>query len=313
MTGPDRAVPARLRRDGATIAVTGAGGLIGGAVLRRLSSSATHHVIAIARGPGPRPIASRSADIDLLGDDAAALLRDLSPDLIVHCAAAIPSGRADCDAAERNSAMDRTVFIAADQAGAAVIFCSTASIYFGSALPWHEALSVVPITAYAQAKMRSEAAFAKLANGAASLRISSPYGSDDGRRSSVLYHFARKAAGGEAIQVFGSGERTQDFIHVSDIAAAIAAIVAGWDGQSGLANRGVFNIGAGAPISMRALATLVAAQAATGSRVVIGAQPDPDDDFRAGLSIAKAEAELGWVPRVSLTQGVSELLAHGAR
>jgi nucleoside-diphosphate-sugar epimerase len=110
---------------------------------------------------------------------------------------------------------------------------------------------------------------------------------------------------GRDLLVYGSGNRTQDFTFASDVAEAC------WLAFDRNA-QGVFNITGGEPVTMKGLAEVVLECAGTsGSRIVVGSVPDPQDDYRGIFSIEKARREIGFEPRVTLKEGLERCMgAH---
>src|SRR5206468_6039704 len=100
-------------------------------------------------------------------------------------------------------------------------------------------------------------------------RLVAPYGPRQ-TRNTVLRRFLDLALSDQPLRYYGTGERTQDFLHVDDAAGAIA-----------LAARhraaGTFLLASGTAIRMRDLAKLVIE--ATGSRSTVEAAgvSDPEE------------------------------------
>jgi UDP-glucose 4-epimerase len=139
-----------------------------------------------------------------------------------------------------------------------------------------------------------------------SLRITSPYGAGMSERS-VLSRFVHLAMGSKDIELFGSGNRRQNFVHVEDV---IRAILLAADTQS----PGVFNVGGACSISMKDLAALVL-------RLVPGREhalrnnglPDPQDDYFWDVDLSRAERFLAYHPEVSLEEGLSHYIAFSRK
>ena len=136
------------------------------------------------------------------------------------------------------------------------------------------------------------------------MRIPSPVG-EPMRRGSVLERFVGRAIRGEAVEVWGSGEREQDFIHVADLAHFVArALLTDADGT--------FNVASGQPVSMRRLAETVVEVVGRGS-VVVGDRPDPLEGHTARYDTQMARDRVGWSPEVDLQSMIVRLAALARR
>jgi UDP-glucuronate decarboxylase len=131
-------------------------------------------------------------------------------------------------------------------------------------------------------------------------RIFNTYGPrmhwDDGR---VVSNFIIQALHDEAITIGGDGSQSRSFCYVSDLVEGLIALmnVTGPD-----ADRPV-NLGNTHEVSIRDLALRIIAL--TGSASVLESIPLPTDDPRQRQpDIARAEALLGWSPRVTLEEGL---------
>jgi nucleoside-diphosphate-sugar epimerase len=82
-------------------------------------------------------------------------------------------------------------------------------------------------------------------------------------------------------------------VDVEDVADAVAACV-----EQGAA--GVFNIASGRAVTNVDLARRCVELFDSSSEVIVGGRPDPDDDVRWEVSIARAEEQLGYSPSRSL-------------
>jgi len=103
--------------------------------------------------------------------------------------------------------------------------------------------------------------------------------------------------------IFEDGEQSRDFVHVNDIVQAnlLALEVDSGDYE-------MFNIGTGRPISIREVSRLLAE--GLGKEI----EPEIVGKYREGdirhcvADISKARRILGFEPKVSLTEGLAELL-----
>lgn len=291
------------------VLVTGASGLVGAYVVNEIVKIGSQKVIAQFRNtPSTLPDSVVGLSLDLASPSAVDTLSKFKPDVIVHCAASVPGTESDDQAATVNREIDAAIFNAAQAINASVIFCSSVSLYYGLPIPWFEDAVLSPCTPYATAKLESELLFSGLKQGSVMLRISSPYGSSHQDRRGVLYTFVRSALSGKDIRVYGSGQRTQDFIHASDIAKVVGEFVKRWDASRGLLCSGVFNVGSGQPVTMETLARMVIEKSSSTSRLLLDAGDDAQDDFRSYLDISKIKKTIGWSPEISIERGVEELI-----
>lgn len=134
------------------------------------------------------------------------------------------------------------------------------------------------------------------------LRFANVYGErqDSGLEGGVVAIFLERMARGEPTVIFGDGQASRDYVYVGDVVDAMLATV----GRTG----GPFNIGTG-------IATSVAALHAA-CRRVSGVDTPPQhqaarlgDVLQSVIDPARAARELGWLPRVSLDEGLARTWA----
>jgi nucleoside-diphosphate-sugar epimerase len=129
------------------------------------------------------------------------------------------------------------------------------------------------------------------------LRLFTVYGPRQ-RPDMGFHRFLTAAHRGEPITVFGDGEQTRDFTYVGDVAeAARLGAVQGVPGR-------VYNIGGGSRVSVNEVLRLV--EQIVGRPVTIDRHPPQPGDMRdtfADTSLARAD--LGFVPRTSLADGLA--------
>lgn len=282
--------------------VTGAGGLVGGAIATRLHADGVR-VVGIVRAPPPTAAFDWRL-VDLEVSSLADAVAELTASAIVHCAAVVPAPPQRLDD-EENAASTRRIDAAAVAAcaslGCRLIYVSSCILYDPADPAIKDERTLVRATTpYAAAKLDGEAHAAAL-DGSIVLRIPSPVGGS-GPGTTVLDRFVRLALDGQPLEVWGSGRREQDFIHVTDIAEFIARA---------LTSRasGVFNVASGRPITMRGLADTIVDVTGRGSVVPVG-RPDPQDAHTARYDIRAARRMMDWAPRTDIREMIEERAAR---
>jgi UDP-glucose 4-epimerase len=286
------------------VLVTGAHGMLGSAVVRRLRSQEVP-VLAVARsgpGPGTQPVPGIVLDLISTGTDRLSGLPALAG--VIHCAAELPATHtsdAARTAADANERMDRAIVDLCEDRSLRLVYVSSASVYGETGpVPVHETSPLQPPGPYAAAKRASEERIDRVLESFCALRPTAIYGPGQ-RAMTVLRLFLERATANEPIQYHGSGSREQDFVHADDVAEAC---VAAWATATG---RSVVNVCSGAPVTRRELAELVvAAVPGSASRTSGSGRPDPQEGARARYDKSRAHELLGWEPRISLTQGVAD-------
>jgi UDP-glucose 4-epimerase len=273
------------------VIVTGAGGYVGQAIAAGLQADGID-VLGMVRSP-PTEAMGRCYVLDLELDSLATAIESLAPRAIVHCAASVPlpRRRADDEAgAASTRAMDANVADACALLGCRLIYLSSCIVYDPlDPATKDERSPVRASTPYAAAKLDGEGRVAAL-DGSVVLRIPSPVGGLTERRA-VVDLFVERAVRGEDLEVWGTGSREQDFIHVDDISAFISRALA--DGVAG-----TFNVASGVPVTMRELAEQVVAHVGSGT-VVTADRADPQEGHTARFDITAARG-LGWAPLTDL-------------
>lgn len=184
------------------------------------------------------------------------------------------------------------------------VYAASSSCYGLAETPTREDHPINPQYPYALSKYQGEqAAFHwhkvyKLPVN--SIRIFNAYGTrsrTSGAYGAVFGVFLRQKLAGKPFTVVGDGTQTRDFVYATDVAAAfLAAAETPTSGQ-------VWNVGAGNPQSVNRLVKLMG-----GPAVHIPKRPGEPDCTWA--DITKIMHDLGWVPRTSFEQGVSNVLEN---
>lgn len=192
-----------------------------------------------------------------------------------------------------------------------VVYASSAAVYGDvSMLPITEDAPTRPLSAYGADKLGCElhARVGGATHGLPTLglRFFNVYGPRQDPRSpysGVISIFCDRMAREEPVTVFGDGGQTRDFVHVSDV---VAALLAGLGAASDEAP--VLNVCTGRQTSVLELAETVAA--ACGVRADIRRGPPRSGEIRHSLgSAARAEAVLGVAARTTLLAGLEDVVA----
>ena len=128
----------------------------------------------------------------------------------------------------------------------------------------------------------------------------------EGDAGEVVPRFLLRALAGQPIVVFGDGAQTRDFTFVTDTARGIALA-----GIAPAAIGRTLNLASGREIAIRALAQLIAARTtkAEAPQRIEHAAARPGDVRRLIGDATLARAVLGYVPTVSLDDGLDRLIA----
>lgn len=288
------------------VAVTGASGFLGGAILRALVADG-HEVRALDMAPGTM------ADVRWFSGSALAAPQDAAflagADCLIHLAWSskpATANQAFGDDARTNVEGSLRLLEAARDAGVkTVIFASSGGTVYGRAraAPIPEDHPLDPINAYAAGKAAFEGylrAFCHIhAMRALVLRVSNPFGPGQyGERGQGLIATAIwRALRGLPVEVWGDGGIIRDYLFIDDAAEAFARATR-HRGESD-----VFNIGSGVGRSIREV--LAAVSLALGERIEIdqkGARPI--DAPVNVLDPGKAARALGWSARTPFEEAL---------
>lgn len=298
---------------GKRVWVAGHRGLVGGALIRRLTAetceilTATHDEVDLRRQA-----------------ETEAWIAARRPDVVIVAAATVGGIHAnDTRPAEfiyDNLAIETNVIHGAWRAGAEkILMLGSACIYprLASQPMVEEALLTGPLEPtnqwYAIAKiaglMMCEAYRRQYGFDAISAQPINVYGPGDNfdlESSHVVPALMAKAhrakvAGEKTLTVWGSGRPRREFMYADDLADALVFLLKHYSGPVPL------NIGTGEELTIRELAETVAAAVGFKGELVFDSTK-PDGMPRKLLDVGKLEA-LGWEPKTSLREGLAETYA----
>ena len=183
-----------------------------------------------------------------------------------------------------------------------MVLASTSSLYAGQKMPFSESLPVnTPISPYAASKKAAEAvAYAyHYLHGldVTVLRYFTVYG-PAGRPDMSIFRFIYWALKGEPAEVFGDGSQSRDFTYIDDIAeGTIKALKPlGYE---------IINLGNNHPHRLQEVMELI--EKYTGKKLQVVHKEFHKADMKATWAeIEKAKKILGWMPKVSLEEGVKK-------
>lgn len=287
--------------------VTGAGGFIGLPMVERLARAGAPIDALTTRASPPSVPGVRWHRVDL-GDNAAVetLMRELAPERLAHIAWYAKPGsfwRApeNLEWVERSLHLTRA-FVRAG--GRRVVMVGTCAEYDWAAAadPLSESGSPLrPATLYGVAKdgLRRVAGAYTEQEGVelAWARVFFLYGPREapGRLVSSV---VRSLLAGEPVDTT-SGEQVRDFMHVEDVAGALAALL-----ESSVV--GEVNVASGEPVSVRDLLATVADAVGRPQLIRRGALPDrPGEPPSLVADVTRLREEVGYRPHWSLAEGLA--------
>jgi len=287
--------PAQLR-----ILLLGGGGFIG-----------AHLAALLARSGADVSVLSRSASLRLSEPGVRHLRADLSAppswptldaDVVVHLATQGTSLR-DALAVDAEVALARHAIEVARRASAAhFVFFGSADEYGAAAAPQREDRERLPLNWYGKAKARcSDLILESAASSgfaATVLRPFSVYGT--GQPARMFIGGAVHAAVSRTPFRMSLGTQIRDFVHVDDVAAAVAEAIA-------RRAAGVFNVGTGVGTALIDAVERLRA-IAPDLEIVRGDSVAPSDPPALVADTSRARALLGWEARTSLDAGLRKML-----
>jgi UDP-glucuronate 4-epimerase len=224
-------------------------------------------------------------------------------DAVIHLAA-LPGVRTRRPLAvllrENARAAERLARAAAER-GARFVLASTSSVYGDAArLPTPESAAPAPLGPYAVSKLEAERACIAAAE-AVVIRLFTVYG--PGQRPDMAFaRWIRALLRRKPVPWRARPGAARDFTYVDDAVAGLLAALDG--GRPGHA----YNISGHAPVAVRDALSLI--ERAAGRRAALDVRPPSGREARITAGCPrKAAAELAYVPRVPLADGVERQLA----
>ena len=297
-----------------TAIVTGGAGFIGSHLVDALlAENISVRVIDNYSTGRPENLAHVAGQVELVEADFAKsgswqkLFQDV--DWVFHLGALadiVPSIQRPADYFQANVDGTFNVLEAAKNAGVKRFVYAASSSCYGipEKYPTSEAAEISPQYPYALTKRLGEELvmhWAQLYNlPAIALRLFNVYGPrsrTSGTYGAVLGVFLAQKLANKPFTVVGDGTQTRDFTYVTDVANAFLTAA-----QSSVCEE-IFNVGSGETVSVNRLVELLG-----GEVTYIPKRPgEPDCTY---ADITKIRRDLKWQPKVSIKQGVDNVLAN---
>ena len=283
------------------ILITGANGLVGQALVRRLCAWPGADVLATGRQP-ESPVASFSggyAPLDVLDADAVEwAMQNFAPSVVLHAAAT--SQVEACEADKQHTwalNVDATAGLAAacHRHGARLVLLSTDFVFDGRSGPYAEDDRPFPINAYGRSKLAAENALrlSRLSEWAV-VRTTLVYDQPEGdARLNLVTWLVRELEAGRPVRVASDQTRTPTY--APDLADGIERMLR-------LGRLGTYHLAGRETLSILDIARTVADVFDLDAGLIAPAttaelHPGAPRPLAGGLLILRAESELGYRPR----------------
>ena len=178
--------------------------------------------------------------------------------------------------------------------------------------PIHEELPPHPVSPYGASKLAGEgycsAYYRTFDISTVCLRFGNVYGPGSVHKASVVAKFIKAAISGETLEIYGNGSQTRDFLYIDDLIDAVfkAATTPNIGGET-------FQIATGRETTVGEMVEeLVIQMQSVGVENIklINGEKRLGDVQRNFSDISKAERELGWSPKVNLSQGLKNTIRY---
>jgi UDP-glucuronate 4-epimerase len=285
--------------------VTGAAGMIGGAVVRRLRGAGSEVVAVDVKDDGASGVNIKRSpleDLDRLND----AVGNGPLDAIVHCGAIsgpmLAKGNPPTIFASNVIGLANVLTLAHKHRVERFVFCSSIGVYGnapGGPGPEHHALN--PTSLYGASKAAGEALLtgfaAEYGLNAVSLRIARVYG--PGRKGNcVIKAVIERYHRGEPAQIACDPTFVYHYVYIEDVVDSIVAAL-----ESPASGHGIYNISGQRPETMPEIVEHIRV-ALPGVNVSIVPGEDDVPDVHHWFDNNAARAALGWLPKHQIVDGV---------
>lgn len=294
---------------GSRVVVTGGAGFIGHHLVRALQDRGEDVLVIddLSGGiPGGLRPDTRLEPLDITRDDLQPSIETWRPSLLYHLAAQVSVLRSMQDPErdlEVNAIGTLRVIEAAKAAGVRrLVFVSSGGAIYGSTNePATEMSPSKPLSYYGAHKLLAEQYVQWSGIDHAIARPSNVYGPDQpaGGEGAVIAAFVSAAQHLSKLVIHGDGTQRRDFLHVADLVSALLLL-------GDCRENGIWNVSTRVATSVLDLAGLLGQLAGRPLTITYGDRR-PGDVNESCLASDRIR-QLGWSPRVSLADGLRQLL-----
>lgn len=294
------------------VIVTGGAGFIGHHLVAALTALGSDVLVVddLSAGRSDRlPSSARFERLDIAGDDIATPIAAWRPSTVFHLAAqaSVPRSEAAPEDDLRANALGtlRVIAAARDAGVSRIVFTSSGGAVYGDT-PTRatEASPVRPDSIYGLHKLVGERYVARSGLDHAIVRPSNVYGpgQDAAGEGAVIAAFTAAARTRSRIVIHGDGTQERDFLHVTDLVAALLTLAASTE-------NGTWNASVGRSTTIADLAALV--ERLAGRPLERGTGPRRPGDVHLSRIASDRLRGLGWAPRIGLEDGLRRLIDAG--
>ena len=302
--------------------VTGGGGFIGSALVSSLPPE--HEIICIDHGRFfPKFKGMIGENVRLVKGEVSdsSLVEQLMPgvDVVIHLVGG--GGNTRCMADPSQAVMTHVYGThlllrnALRQGVVRFIFASTISVYTTfkeREMPLTEGMELQPDDLYGALKAAAEQEIRDSGVNYVILRLANVYGYGSGlhgiQPGGAINNFVRAAGDGSDITIFGTGKQQIDYVHVDDVCRGIETIL-----EDLTVKNEVFNVGSNELCSIEKIAQIVSevSKKIFSSEVSVRKEVAPEGKVWTDrlMSVEKIRQQLGWMPRVTLREGIYEMMS----
>src|SRR3989344_4413566 len=272
------------------ILVTGGTGFIGTHLVDKLIELG-HNVIVLSNKEGKKinkKAKYTKGDITKKEDVEKAMI---GCNAVFHLASLINARSSDQKEIQRvNILGSKNVFSAANKNKCKIIFTSSAAVY-GDVYSAKEDSHCKPLSDYGRSKLEGEKLLDK---NSFIVRLFNVYG--PGGKGAVNI-FCENIMENKPVNIYGNGLQTRDFVYVSDVVDALIL---------GMKNNGIYNVGSGTEINVKELIEKI--EKISGKKAKLNYLPENKEEIKKSRADITRIKKLGWKPRVSLEEGIREIL-----
>jgi UDP-glucose 4-epimerase len=300
--------------------VTGGAGFIASNIVDRLIDEG-HQVVVIddlstgkEENLNPR---AKFYKMDICSPELASVFEAEKPDYVDHHAAQISVVRAlrepVLDAQLNIMGSLNLIQLCHEHGVKKIVYASTGGAIYGEPeyLPADENHPVNPLTPYGISKHTVEHYLylygANYGLDYTVLRYANVYGprQDPHGEAGVVAIFTQKMLNGEQPTIFGDGTATRDYVYIDDIVEAnILALDKG--------SREIYNVASGKETSVNEIFEHLKTESGFPKDVIHGDERT-GEVYRIFLTNDKIKAEIGWTPKVEMSEGMRRTVEHYRR